>query len=149
MRPRNAAGFTLIEVMITVVVIGILVAVGFPTYQDQVRKGKRAEGKAALLKAAQLQERFFSDNNQYATQAQLAQAFGAATATIYSGENPSLVSGAYTITVALAGVNNTWHMLTATPNPASGHTDPQCGNLELTSAGVRSRTGAGPMNICW
>lgn len=144
MKSRNR-GFTLVELMAVIVVIGILIAIGFPSYQEHVRKGKRAEGKAALLRAAQLQERFFSDNNQYATQAQLAAAFGAAGA-IYSGDNPNSTAGAYTVTVAL-GAGNTSHTLTATPN--GGHTDPNCGNLTLTSAGVRGRSGTAPMNTCW
>lgn len=130
-------GFTLIELMIVVVVIAILVAVGYPSYVEQVRKGKRAEGRSALLRAAQIQERFFTDRNRYATQAELATAMGVTGATIYSGENPNLASGAYVITVAL-GAGNTSFTLTATPNAAAAFSDPQCGNLTLTSAGVRS-----------
>lgn len=144
---RKFAGFTLIELMTVVVVISILVAVAYPSYQDYVRKGKRAEGKAALLKTAQVQERFFTDQNRYATQAELAPAYGVtAGTTIYSAENPNLTSGAYTVTTAQI-TGPTDFRLTATPNGT--FTDPDCGNLTLTSAGVRDRSGAAPMNRCW
>lgn len=147
MRFGKLSGFTLIELMVVVVVIAILVAIGFPSYQEYVRKGKRAEGRGALLRAAQTQERFFTDQNQYASTPQLATASGAG-ATIYSGENPNLASGAYTITVAL-GAGNTSFTLTATPN--APFADPQCGNLTLTSAGVRSwaTTPANPDRCRW
>lgn len=144
---RKFAGFTLIELMTVVVVISILVAVAYPSYQDYVRKGKRAEGKAALLKTAQVQERFFTDQNRYATQAELAPAYGVTAGTIiYSAENPNLTSGAYTITVTPPAPTTSF-TLTATPNGT--FTDPDCGNLTLTSTGVRDRTGAAPMNRCW
>src|SRR5437868_7019148 len=106
-------GFTLLELMIAVVVIGLLSAIAFPSYQEQVRRGKRAEGKSALLKAAQLQERIYITGDPavpnslatYADNTRLPVLFGLASgATLYSGENPALTTGAYTITVDALGV---------------------------------------------
>jgi len=145
------SGFTLIELMTVVVVISILVAVAYPSYQDYVRKGKRAEGKGALLRASQVSERFFSDQNRYANQTELAAAMGVtAGTTIYSGENPNTAANAsYTITVAL-GAGNTSYTLTATPNaPFTDTGATGCGNLTLTSAGVRGRSGSAPLEKCW
>ena len=58
-------GFTLIELMIVVAVIGILSAVAYPIYTDQVRKGKRAEARAGLANLLQQQERYFTQRNTY------------------------------------------------------------------------------------
>ena len=142
------SGFTLIEVMTVVVVIGILVAVALPSYQDHIRKGKRAEGKGALLKAAQLQERYFSDRNAYAGPADLSTLFGAGV-NIYSGENPNNAGSAYRIVVVL-GAGSTSYTLTAIPT--ASHNDPDvggCGTLSLTSTGSRGKIGDKPMSQCW
>ena len=64
---RKSAGFTLIEVMIVVAIVGILAAVAYPSYIDSVRKGKRAEARAALMNLLQQQERYFTQNNSYET----------------------------------------------------------------------------------
>jgi type IV pilus assembly protein PilE len=163
MNMRRWPGFTLIELMIVVVVISILVAVAYPSYQDYVRKGKRAEGKGALLKAAQVLERWYSDNNSYgnipappavATSIDLAVLNGlGAGVPIYSGENPVLndpkFPPAYRITAAVGtcAAINACFQLTATPN--APFTDPLCGNLTLASNGVRCWSTAGtPLDTC-
>ena len=60
-------GFTLIEVMIVVVIIGILSAIAYPSYTRYVAQSTRAEGLSALMRLANLQEQYYLDNRKYAT----------------------------------------------------------------------------------
>ena len=62
---RPPRGFTLIELMITVAIVGILAAVAYPSYLEQVAKGRRTEAKAILLQANQWMERFYAENYRY------------------------------------------------------------------------------------
>ncbi|MET4579520.1 type IV pilin protein [Ottowia thiooxydans] len=63
--PLKQHGFTLIEVMIVVAVIGVLAAIAYPSYIDQIAKGKRTECRAGAMQAMQQQERYFSQMNRY------------------------------------------------------------------------------------
>lgn len=65
-RPKNK-GFTLIELMIVVAIVGILAAVAMPSYSKYVARGKRAEARAVLLQAGQALQRFYAANDSYAT----------------------------------------------------------------------------------
>lgn len=69
MNRRNSSegGFTLIEVMVVVVIIGILASVAYPSYQDVVRQTRRADGVSALSDVMARQERSFTDFNTYTT----------------------------------------------------------------------------------
>jgi type IV pilus assembly protein PilE len=64
---RAAAGFTLIELMIVVAVIGILAVIALPAFQDSIRKSRRADAMAGLSQLQQLQERFRGNNPAYAS----------------------------------------------------------------------------------
>ena len=64
---NSKKGFTLVEIMIVVVIIGILTAVAYPNYRDFAARAKRVEATAALLKIATNQERFYLQNNSYTT----------------------------------------------------------------------------------
>ncbi len=140
MKRNLHCGFTLIEVMITVVIIGILAAIVYPSYQESVRKAKRAEGRAALLRDMQQQERDYSRTNSYT-------AFTAASPGNYRGfSGDNATSSVYTVSAAACDGHaiQACVQLTAAPN----FTDERCGSLTLTSMGVRNATGAKPEG-CW
>lgn len=63
----SANGFTLIELMVVVVVIALLAAIALPSYQDSIRKGKRAAAKSVLSDLANRQQAYLLDKRSYAT----------------------------------------------------------------------------------
>ena len=64
-------GFSLIELMITVAVVGILSVIAYPSYQQYIQSGHRANGQQFLMDLAQRQEQFLIDSRQYGTAAEL------------------------------------------------------------------------------
>lgn len=133
-------GFTLIEVMIVVAIVAILTALAFPSYTEYIRRGHRAEARAALLQASQWMERAATATGTYP----LTASFPTTLTTIKSGR--------YTIAVAsppASAASGTAYTLTATP--AGGQLGDKCGNYTLTHTGVRgAASGALPlMTECW
>ncbi|MEK7989442.1 MAG: type IV pilin protein [Thiotrichaceae bacterium] len=63
---KRSKGFTLIELMIAVAIMGILITIAVPAYNGYLVKSRRADAKTSLLTIAQLQETYFADNNAYA-----------------------------------------------------------------------------------
>ncbi len=127
-------GFTLIEIIITVAIIGILAVVGYPSYQDHVKKSKRTEAKTALLRLVDLQERNYIQNNQFTA------AFG-------TGANKldyptTSENGYYTFAGA---VNNTAGTYSFTATNQIG--DAGCATLVIDQAGTK--TSSGTESECW
>lgn len=132
---KNNSGFTLVELMITVLIIGILAAIAYPSYQSQIMRGNRSEGITMLNDAAARQERFFSQNNQYATTtAQLGLASANSTNNLYR--------------LAIARPNTSQYTLTVQPIGTQAK-DTTCGNFTLDQAGTRGVSGSTGVNECW
>ncbi len=137
MKPRQ--GFSLIELMMTVAIVGILAGVAFPAYVSQMAKAKRSEGQAALLDLSTRMERFYSENRTY----EGANIAGNNTSTLL----PSTLTypdGYYNLSIS--NQTDSSYTLIATPNSGT-HKDEDCGSLTLTHTGVKgSSTGD---EKCW
>lgn len=146
-------GFTLIELMITVAIVALLAAIAYPSYTGAVLKGRRAEGRAALMELMQQQERYLTQTGSYMTFS--AGATGANGTTLgatgvqipfktTSGNTSS--SAAYALSAsACAGPLplNECVLLTASPNGS----DPAYGDLTFASSGAKSCSTNNPK--CW
>lgn len=137
----NQSGFTLLEVMIVCVVIAILAAIAFPSYQDSLRKSRRAEAKAAITRTLQAQERWFTANNTYVA---YASAGTPPTNSGMDGYSSTNTGTRYTINAQACGGGLTIAQC-VTVSAAPTAADPTCGTLSMTSQGARSPATAG----CW
>lgn len=129
---RTSRGFTLIELLIAVVVVGILAAVALPSYNSQMRKGRRAEAHSALMQIQNAQERWRTSNTQYS--GSLA-ALGVTTPT--SGGNYAL---------SITGASGTGYVATATAQGKQSG-DSACATITVTVAAATTTTG--PSDACW
>ena len=146
------SGFSLIELMTTLAIIAILAAVAYPSYQDSVRKARRAEGRAALMQLMQQQERYYSQNNSYIAFSSSSTDAGGKSFKWYSGDSPE--HSAYEISGAACQNENIRDCVQLTASPGTSKVnasfkDAVCGKLMLTSTGEKTSSGAGAPGVCW
>lgn len=125
----RAKGFTLIELMIAVVIIGILSAIVIPSYQDSVMKSRRAEGKAALTDLANRMERYYVDTGAYPT--------GLGTGANQLNVTTTTEKGWYVL--AIAARTNTTYVISATPQNAQSTSDTVCATYAMDQTGRKGK----------
>ena len=135
---RRCAGFTLIELMIVVAVISLLAAIALPSYQDSVRKSRRADAKAALVQLAQFMERNFSLSQRYDLDS-------AGTAIALPFTESPVDSGSKFYDLSLTAVGLSTFTLTATPK--NGQAVDVCQNLTIDNAGTKGTSSS--RTDCW
>lgn len=130
-RGRRPRGFTLIELMITVAIVAILVAVALPSYNSYVLKSNRAEAQAYLMAVASRQQQFMIDTRAYAALADV------------GVPAPANVSKSYTLALTTVAGPPPTFVLTATPKTAQA--SEACGTISINQAGTKTAAKTG----CW
>ena len=135
-------GFTLTELLIVIAIVAILSAIGFPAYNEQMQKGRRADAKNMILQLASLQERYHSNFGYY----------GSLNDLTGTGTTLDSDSGHYEMTIACiptaactAASRSQRYTSTATVNATDGN----CGNYTYTQAGNINVTGSKGVEYCW
>ncbi|MGE8144544.1 type IV pilin protein [Pseudomonas frederiksbergensis] len=119
---RSNRGFTLIEIMIVIAIIGIVITIGYPSLTEYVKKGRRTEVAGLLTEQAQILERFYSKNN------------------LYTGiTGLSTGNDFYTLTPT---ITDQTFLLTAVRKAGSTMATDKCGDFTITNTGVRSMVNA-------
>lgn len=142
-QPDWQKGFTLIELMITVAIVGILAAVAYPSYTQYVQRGNRAEARSILLENAQILERNYTTANRYDMDS-------TGVAPVILATSPKSGTKKYDIAPAYGAAPAQTFTLSATPTGSMA--GDACGVITLTSTGLKGAAGVTTDAIvaeCW
>lgn len=133
-------GMTLIEMVVTIVILSIIVMIAFPSYMSYLRSTRRAEATVALLDLSTRMERYYAENNNSYTGASITGNLGLSSTTTSNGY----------YTLSIPTLSATAYTLQATPvSGTSQASDSTCGNFTLTQTGQRNISGSGTVTECW
>ena len=136
---RSSAGFTLIELMVTLVIATVLITIAVPAYTTQMQKSRRTDAKTAVLDLAAREERVFSTTNAYSS---------IATDMGYTAFPQSVGSGYYNVSVTVPNPPTSF-IVKATPVAGGPQAaDAQCTSFAVNQLGQQTATGT-LGNACW
>lgn len=142
MRSSTQHGFTLVELLIVIAIMGVLMSIALPAYQNSVLRSGRAEAKSELLQVASDQERYFSNFNTYVDDAT------PLNTPVVADRDRTTQNGLYTISVAACGGGAITNCFLATATATGDQAADACTTLTISNTGARGATGD-TTEECW
>lgn len=140
MRRTQQSGFSLIELMIVIVILGVLMAIAIPNYNGYLERTRRTDARGALLEIASAQERIYFERNQYTS----------AIADVWSYQEGGVSvsnEGHYVLSVVLTAADTNRFTATATAQDKQAG-DADCATFSIDETGLKAATGDDPSG-CW
>lgn len=140
---RRRSGFTLLELMIVLLVMGVLAALAITSYSRYGFRARRADGQKLLMAIASAEERYFAQHNAYADLTTIGYSTTA---------NATSEAGYYTASVSVSTINTVAAQAftaTATPVPGGAQARDTCAALTVTDTGAKGSTGTTKNGTCW